>query len=88
MLEKYLDSAGKVKVYPSKRKYKMVVLEYLASKFEIGKTYKEAEINDILKQHHTFGDWALLRRDLFEAGFLGRNSNCSSYWKTPNSSND
>ena len=86
LLDKYLDKEGKVKIYPSKRKYKILVLEYIASKFEISKNYTEAEINNILNQYHTFGDWALLRRELFEAGFLGRNGNCSVYWKISNSS--
>lgn len=80
-LERYLNGEEKLIVYPSKRKNKMLVLEYLVSKFDSEKNYTEKEINEILNQFHTFGDYALLRRDLIEAGFLERNNNGSAYWK-------
>ena len=81
LLKKYLDEEGKVTIYPSKSKNKMLIVEYLASKFELDRSYTEKEVNEILKQYHTFNDWALLRKDLFEAEFLGRSSNGSVYWK-------
>ncbi len=81
VLKKYLDKEGKVIIYPSKSKNKMLILEYLASKFDSQRNYTEKEVNETLKQYHTFNDWALLRRDLFDAGFLGRSSNGSVYWK-------
>ena len=53
---------------------------YLASKFELGKRYSEKEVNEILNNWHTFEDWAMLRRDLFDKWFLGRDPKGKEYW--------
>lgn len=45
VLERYLDANGVVKVWPSKAKNRLVILEYLASKFQSGKQYSEQEVN-------------------------------------------
>ncbi len=58
-----------------------MVLEYLASKFEAGWEYSEKEINAILDQNHTFGDPAMLRRELFMKKLLDRAPDGSRYWK-------
>ena len=79
-LERYLDAAGRVTVYPSKITRKHLVLEYLASRFRPGQEYSEAEVNALLRVHHTFDDPALLRRDLFDWGYLGRTTDGSRYW--------
>lgn len=52
---------------------------FLASKFEMGQEYSELEVNSIIKKHHAFGDHVLLRRELFERGFLSRNKDGSHY---------
>lgn len=80
----YLDAEGRVKEWPGKKKEraKRLILEYLASKFESGIVYSEGQVNDLLRQYHTFDDWALLRRELFEQGFLNREKDGSSYWLT------
>ncbi|GAB4368462.1 MAG: DUF2087 domain-containing protein [Elainellaceae cyanobacterium] len=85
-LANYLDQQGRVKEWPSKRnrsRFRPLVLEYLASKFEFGVTYTEREVNAILNAHHTFGDPALLRRELFEHQFLNRKLDGSAYWLNP-----
>lgn len=74
------DGEGRVTRWPKKAVDRNAVLDYLASKFEVSKIYKEAEINEILKRFHTFGDWALLRRELYEAKRLDRNPLTASYW--------
>jgi hypothetical protein len=82
-LKNYLDEEGRVKEWPSKRnkgKFRQLVLEYLASKFELGVTYTEKEVNTLLNQHHTFGDPALLRREMFENGLIDRMRDGSAYW--------
>ena len=53
---------------------------YLSLKFNKGVIYSESEVNEIIKNWHTFGDWALLRRELFEAKLLDRKKDCSEYW--------
>jgi len=79
-LRNFIDGDGKLKAYPAKQKLKIMSLFYLASKFEKGKQYSEKEVNQILNDWHTFGDWAMLRRDLYDRWFLGRESNGSAYW--------
>jgi len=82
-LAPYLDDQRCVKTWPSKRNKKSVqtlVLRYLASKLEPGTNYSEREINQLLQRHHTFGDPALLRRELFESGLVNRTRDGFSYW--------
>lgn len=54
---------------PEKKEY---ILRYLNTFFTPSVHYSEAQINQILKENHTFGDHALLRRELCDAGFLFR----------------
>ncbi|MGI6167478.1 MAG: DUF2087 domain-containing protein [Eubacteriales bacterium] len=79
-LRKFLDGEGRLKIYLAKQKYKILSLFYLASKFQAGVIYTEKEVNQILNQWHTFGDWAMLRRELYDKGFLNRKSGCTAYW--------
>lgn len=83
-LKSFLDEEGKLKLYPSKRKSKHLALTYLASKFENDKLYTEKEVNNLLNSWHTFQDPCLLRRELFDNYFLGRESNGSRYWLEKN----
>ena len=76
----FLDYERKLHTYPAKFKKQLFALCYLASKLEHGRQYTESEINDILNQWHTFGDWAALRRDLCDRHFLGREPDGSRYW--------
>jgi hypothetical protein len=79
-LKNYLDEAGRLKLFPSKKKYKLLALFFLASKFEKGVSYTEKEVNEIIDKAHLFNDRCLLRRELFNKGFLGRLDDCSKYW--------
>jgi hypothetical protein len=83
LLKNHMDSEGRLIEWPSKKSLQAVVLPYLAGKFEAGRLYTEREVNDVLKQWHTFGDHALLRRELFEAGYINREKDGSAYWATP-----
>lgn len=65
------------------------VLKYLAGKFEEGRIYTEKEINAIINEWHTFGDYFILRRLLVDHGLLGRTANGAEYWVVaPASSSD
>jgi hypothetical protein len=88
VLASYLDDMGRITRWPTRKKKKdqIAILEYLATKIKAGEIYTERQINDLLKQHHTFEDWALLRRELFERGYLNREKDGSQYWATPNTS--
>lgn len=86
-IDAYLDAEGRVTRWPKgkgKSAARKAILDYLADRFEIGRTYTEKEVNALLKQYHTFEDWAMLRRELFEAGYLNREKNGATYWRTPN----
>lgn len=85
-LDKYLDEQGRVTHLPGKRSISdvAVICEYLATKIETDRDYTEREINAILKEWHTFGDWATLRRELFERGHINREIDGTRYWRTPN----
>jgi hypothetical protein len=83
-LKTYMDAEGRLTQWPSARRGKglqEMALELMASKFEIGRRYSEREVNDILNAHHTFGDAALLRREMFERGYIQRLKDGSAYWR-------
>ncbi len=82
-LKNHLDVEGRLKWWPSKRSKQLVALDYLATKFEASKTYSESDVNYLLNQWHTFGDPALLRRELFDDALLNRQQDGSEYWYTP-----
>ncbi|MDP4091467.1 MAG: DUF2087 domain-containing protein [Bacillota bacterium] len=79
-LKNYLDKEGRLKMYPSKRKYKILALMFLASRFEKGVRYTEKEVNEILDEVHTFNDRCMMRRELYNNRFFGRLNDCSWYW--------
>jgi len=84
-LKNFLDGEDRLISYPSKLKLKIMSLFYLASKFDGDKEYAEKEVNELLGQWHCFDDWAMLRRELYNKRFLGREKSGSKYWleRTP-----
>jgi hypothetical protein len=83
-IKNHLDNEGRLTGWPSKRSLQLVALDYLATKLEMGKIYTEKEVNALLNGWHTFGDPALLRRELYELGLLNRSKTGTEYWRTPN----
>lgn len=79
-----LDDEGRLKQWPSKRSIQLMALDYLAAQIMPRQVYTEREINALLTQWHTFGDAALLRRELYERGLLNRETDGSVYWAAPN----
>jgi hypothetical protein len=79
-LRNFLDSQGRLKSYPAKRKLQIVALFYLATKFKLGKQYSEKEVNQLLDNWHSFEDSALLRRGLHDLRLLDRENDGSKYW--------
>lgn len=77
----FLDDQGRIKVWPSKQAKKKLILAYMAPKFEPGKNYAEKEVNAMIDQWHTFGDYFLLRRGMVDAKLLGREKDGSIYWR-------
>lgn len=74
----YFDDAGHLKEFPTKEKKKIVVLRKIAEKFSHDRKYSEIEVNRLLER--IYDDYATLRRELIEYGFMDRATNGSSYW--------
>jgi len=81
-IENFIDSAGKIKNWPSKKDLKLEVLKYLADKFEYNRFYSEKEINAIIDSYHLFNDYFLLRRGLIDSKLLSRTRDGAKYWRT------
>lgn len=77
----FFDVEGRLKQWPAKLQKQLLVLAWLADHFERGRTYSESEVNEILQRAHTFDDWALLRRALFDYRHMDRKADGSSYWR-------
>lgn len=80
-LRGYFNEEGLFLLWPSRGRAekRTIALSWLASHFEIGKVYREVEVNTLLKSLHTFNDHALLRRELVDQGFISRNPDGSEY---------
>jgi hypothetical protein len=68
---------GRLTRIPSSRSKRLVVLDYLAGRFEPGRTYHEPLVNEVLGAFHP--DYASLRRYLVDEGFLERRD--GFYWR-------
>ena len=76
-----ITADGIVTRWPKKLTDRRRVLAHLAQYFEAGRVYREIEVNEILRAHHTFEDWALLRREMFEAQIFDRDPRTQTYWR-------
>lgn len=80
-LKDYMDSEARLLAWPCGRKHRNLALEYIASKFDTGRSYTLQEVNVIINRFHTFDQAAMLRSQLFENGLLDCTSDGSEYWK-------
>jgi hypothetical protein len=78
VLRGFLGADGRLHTIPSKHAKLLVVLDRLAQEFAPGRTYPEAEVNDVLHRFHP--DHAALRRYLVENGFMTRED--GHYWRS------
>jgi hypothetical protein len=67
----------RLKEIPASRKKRLVVLRWLAGRFEHGRRYPEVEVNTLIKRHHP--DPATLRREMIAAGLMQREAGV--YWR-------
>lgn len=61
---------GKLKSIPSQRKKERICLEEIAKNFEVGKTYDEIEVNQIIENYYE--DYCTLRRDMISEQIMKR----------------
>ncbi|HET6562956.1 MAG TPA: DUF2087 domain-containing protein [Marmoricola sp.] len=69
---------GRLVVMPTKRSKLLLVLDHIAQEFELGRTYPEPVVNEVLLGYHD--DFAALRRYLVDEAFLTRDGGV--YWRT------
>lgn len=81
-LRGYMGEDGRIQRFPGKRQKKLqqLLFQYLAEKFEKGRTYTEPQVNVILNDYHSFEDPASLRRLMFGMGLLDRTIDGRAYW--------
>jgi hypothetical protein len=82
-LRPFVDDGGRMTQWPVRRKVQLMAIAYLATKFEPGREYLEREVNEVLVEWHTFGDWALLRRLLFDWRYMDRERDGTRYRLRP-----
>ena len=69
VLSSYLDGE-KIRAFPVGYKKRLVVLKWMADHFEVGKSYTEAEVNEIIESHNA--DYCTLRREMIDEGMMDR----------------
>jgi hypothetical protein len=78
VLRSYLKGE-RLATIPVQHAHLLVVLRWLAARFEPGRRYHEREVNELLKRHNP--DCATLRRHLIDFRFMERASD--HYWLLP-----
>ena len=86
-LKRFSDSQGLLTAFPTRRNDQLLVLTFLAERFEYHRSYSEREVNAVIKGALSplFEDFATLRRELCNYGFLGRERDGSRYWRVERS---
>lgn len=79
ILRDHTDGARLTKL-PKKRRKTSIILRWIATLFEEGRVYNEAEVNEVLMGVYK-EDYVSLRRDLIDYGFLRRKAGGSKYWR-------
>ena len=77
MVAAYLND-GRITVMPAKRSKRLLLLDHVAGRFDIGVHYTELEVNAVLRA--LFDDYVALRRYLVDEGFLDRDN--GEYWRS------
>jgi hypothetical protein len=78
VVARFLDADGRLAVMPTRRAKRLAVLDHVAQSFEPGRTYREPQVDEVLKRIHD--DHAALRRYLVDEGFLTRDGGV--YWRS------
>jgi len=69
---------GRITTLPAKRTRRRLLLDQVAQAFEPGRTYPEAEVDQVLKA--VFDDHCALRRYLIDEDFMSRTPD-GQYWR-------
>ena len=85
VLREYTEN-GRITQFPAKNAKWLVMLRWLATRFEPDVRYTEKQVNAILLPLHE--DYATMRRSLVEYGFMRREQGGGDYWLTPTEETD
>ena len=69
---------GRITAMPAKRSRRRLLLDQVVQAFEPGRRYREAAVNEVLKQ--VFDDHCALRRYLVDEQFMSRTA-AGVYWR-------
>lgn len=79
-LDHFCDPDGRLIQYPAKRPMRILALIRIAEQMDAGRKYTEKEINERIRQSIAFQDIELIRREMVQYRFLGRQRDGSEYW--------
>lgn len=82
------DESRRLVRLPNKLSVQRMTMWALWTQFDADRRYTEKEVNAVVNAFHTFGDQATLRRELINMKLLGRQPDCSEYWKEPHAPSD
>ena len=80
---KCFDFSGRLTRWPPKLSQQRLAMWVLWTRFDGRRVYTEAEVNQVLRAWHVYGDHATLRRELIDHLLMTRRSDCSEYRKAP-----
>lgn len=69
---------GPLDIFPSKDKRKYIIAQEIIKRFDVGKEYKELDVNTILKE--VYPDFATIRRYFIDYGLMKRSEDGKVYW--------
>ncbi len=78
---KCFDFSGRLTRWPPRLSQQRLAMWVLWTRFDARRIYTEAEVNQVLKAWHVFGDHATLRRELINHRLMTRKDDCSEYRK-------
>jgi hypothetical protein len=78
-IARHFAADGRLERWPTKYNMQGPCIWVMWSRIPPKQTFREREINEILEREHTFGDYALLRRELCNYGLLLRPADGSAY---------
>ena len=79
VVKNYTYPDGRLKDIPAQMKKLVAILRYVVKDFKFEVKYTENEVNEILEKYHI--DYAQLRRELVEFGFMAREGGGGVYWR-------
>ena len=78
VIKNYTNPDGTLKTIPTQLKKLDAILRYVLKAFQPGARYTEKQVNEILQHYNE--DYAQLRRELVEQGYMRRQGGGGEYW--------